>query len=106
MAKGKLTPETRQAVFEAGWQVLSLYQPPWAFPHDGRKLKQCAESSDPWIATLFNGASILTATRQVHGQGASADAAVLDALKDAGTTVKEALSRLETAVDGLIGAMR
>lgn len=106
IGRHRVSPETRRALFEAGWQLLSVAQPPWLFPNDGRKLKLCAVPSDPWHATIFNGHSLLTATRQISAQGATADAAVLAALSEAGPTFREALGRLETAVDGLIGALR
>lgn len=105
MSKVKLRAETRNALFEAGWQMQSAYQPPWLFPRDGRKLTQCAIPSDPWLVSLHNGASILTATRLVTGQGATVDEAVLAALSCTGTDLRDAMCRLERAVDDLIGAI-
>jgi hypothetical protein len=106
VSKVKLRAETRNALFEAGWRLQSAYQPPWLFPRDGRKLDRCAIASDPWLVTLHNGASILTATRLVTGQGATVDEAVLAALQCTGTDLRDAMCRLETALDDLIGVIR
>lgn len=101
MTKPAFSPETREAMI--GWRVLSAYQIP---QDDGRKLKRCAEPSDPWSVTLHNGgSSVLVATRYLYGQGATLDAAALDALGNAAPSFREALSRLETAVDGLIAVL-
>jgi len=96
----------RRALFEHGWQVLSLHQPPWLFPRDGRKLSLCPIPSDPWHITIHNGASILTATRQLSGQGATADEAATNALSGARSDLRGAFERLAGAVDNLVKAYR
>jgi len=92
----KLRADTRRAVFEAGWHVLSVYQVPQP---DARKLTRCPLPTDPWTATIYNSASILTATRQASAQGVTADEAVLNALGGASM-------RLEAEIDRLIAVLR
>lgn len=101
MTRPAFSPETREAMI--GWRPLNGYQLP---QDDGRKLKRCAQPSDPWCVALHNGPSILTATRIIYGIGATLDDAVRDALSNTAPSFREALTRLETAVDGLIGAYR
>lgn len=95
MKKTKLTTETRSALFESGMSVLSLYQIP---QRDGRKLDRCAQPSDPWHASLYNGGRFLFATKLLHGKGATADDAIFDAL---GSDY-----RLEREIDNLLAVLR
>jgi hypothetical protein len=83
---------------DRGWHVISLYQPPWLFVPNGRRLTRCAEPCDPWLARLGNGECYLFSDQTCEGVGATPDAAVLAAIPH---DLKAALRRCELAVDSL-----
>lgn len=87
----KLNVETRRALHEQGYFVSSLWQPPSKFPDDGRRLKNVAIATDPWVAQIFYPLEWLDSGQPCSwwplfiqwGEGATADAAVQDALRKA-----------------------
>ena len=99
----RVTALVERHAFQRGWHILSLYQPPWLFPDDGRRLKRCAIPTDPWLVTLGNHPSYLQATETRRGQGATADAAVMAAMPEPGIAddLLAACRRCEMAVDNL-----
>lgn len=102
-AKRRVSHLVESYALERGWHVLSLYQPPWLFVPNGRRLTRCAEPCDPWQATIGNSPSYLEATDTRTGVGATADDAVLAAMPEPGIAddLLAAMRRLEVAVDSL-----
>lgn len=94
----RVSPLVRQYAEDRGWYVRSLWQPPWLFPDDGRRLKRCAIPSDPWWANLGDHPSALEGKRCAYGAGATPDEAVLAAIPP---DLLAAIKRLERAVDNL-----
>ena len=103
LGRRRVTALTERYAYERGWHILSLYQPPWLFPNDGRRLTRCAIPSDPWQATIGNSPSYLQATDTRTGVAATADDAVLAAMPEPGIAddLLAAMKRLELAGDSL-----
>lgn len=98
MAQAKLAAATRLRLEATGWYVRMLWQPPWLFPDDGRKLKRCSVPTDPWFAYLSDDPEPLADGRTIQGEGATADAAVLAAIP---YDLRAAMARLEIELDNL-----
>lgn len=94
----KVSALVRRYVADRGWHILSVSQPSYLFPDDGRRLKRCCVPSDPWQATIGDRESYFFARDVRHGQGATADDAVLAAIP---SDLLSALRRCEEAVDSL-----
>lgn len=98
MARVRLAAATRLRLESTGWHVRQIWQPPWLFPNDGRRLKNCAIPSDPWWAYLGDHPEPLCGNRCVHGSGATQDEAVLAAIP---SDLRAAMARLEVEIDNL-----
>lgn len=94
----RVSPLVRQYVQDKGWHISILWQPPWLFPDDGRRLKRCSIPSDPWFCHLSDSPDLFGGKRCVSGAGATADEAVLAAIPP---DLLAAIKRLERAVDNL-----
>jgi hypothetical protein len=94
VANPKLAASTRARLEVTGWHLSIIHQVP---QDDGRKLKRCPIPSDPWRASISDG-PMFDAKVMRHGQGDTADAAVISAIP---SDLRAALRRCEKAVDSL-----
>jgi hypothetical protein len=99
--KIRISAESQAALFEAGLKILSISQPSWLFPKDGRKLTRCAVDSDPWHAVLCDHSNALMAKRFTYGSGQTAEAAVLAAIGE-----RSNFGPLEAEIDKLLATLR
>lgn len=105
MSRPKLNPVLAARLNELGLQPWCAHQPPYLFPDDGRKLKRCAISTDPWSVMLVRRDRVVWADggQVSHAIGETFDAAVEAAIP---TGLQASIMRLSVALDKLTEAMR
>lgn len=100
MSRPKLNPVLAARLNELGLKPWCAYQPPHLFPDDGRRLKHCAISSDPWFVMLVRKDRVVWAdgAQVSHGSGPTFDDAVESAMPNG---LQASFMRLAVAVGKL-----